>query len=137
MIGPLPFLSGGYGVSMMRPVYVSRAFNLSDPTMGLNWRPGWVNAITNLWPASNPTEQPWGQIIMNINFGHVMDGTDPDLSSLAVAGYSYSLWQNGKFTTLLNASVPRVDITNLTDAGVLARLDPVTVSFDVVDGNTW
>ncbi|GAX85027.1 hypothetical protein CEUSTIGMA_g12447.t1 [Chlamydomonas eustigma] len=73
-----------------------------------------------------------------IDFNTVINGTDPDLNILPANGYKYALWQDGKYSVLLDPNVSRVDITpNLQSQGVSSKENPVTVSFNIIAGNTW
>lgn len=118
-------------------VFVGQQYNLSDPSNRMMWNAVWANASRN-WPPT-PGLQLWGVITAPFDFGAIINGTDPDLGVLTRHGYKYCLWQSGQFSALLNASVPRVDISDISPAAAasLAASSPITISFTVVKGNTW
>jgi hypothetical protein len=135
-IGPFHFLAGSVGVAVFRAVFVDKRYNLTDPSMGMPWRQGMADQLAK-WPRGDPNGQFWGHVIVNLDFENIFEGTDPDLALLSESGYVYSLWQSGEYAEVLDASIPRVDITNLTSHEELSRKEAISVAFDIVEGNTW
>ena len=134
-IGPMTFFAGGVGLMVWHLVMVDERYNLSDPSMGLPYRPSW-EACTKCHAIAPPGQQLWGSVSTNIRLDALINGTDQDFGKLRERGYEYTLWHGGEFAIQQNVSIARAEITNWTSK-VTDRLKPITIPFTLINGNTW
>ena len=87
-IAPMPFLAGGVGLAIWHLVMVDGRYNLSDPSMGLPFRPSWA-ACDRCHSLAPPGQQLWGTVSVNIGLDAVINGTDKDFRHLRDVGYRY------------------------------------------------
>ncbi|GAX80277.1 hypothetical protein CEUSTIGMA_g7715.t1 [Chlamydomonas eustigma] len=130
--GPLTFFYPGWGVNVIQLIYLNKTVNLTS--LNLPYNP--LRANCSACDEADPSQQLWGLCVVNLDLESLRNGTDPSFQALNPL-YNYILWQPGSFSSLLNNSIPRVNIVAVPDNESSLPSSAITISFDVIPGNTW
>ncbi|GAX73870.1 hypothetical protein CEUSTIGMA_g1320.t1 [Chlamydomonas eustigma] len=134
VIGPGYFHSGGWGVNIIRSIFVDKAVDMAALQLPTNVN---ASAFAVQQLSINPAGQWWGFILSDLDLSSLLNGTDPSLSRLN-ADYDYILWQPGTYSNPGSPTYnPNASRVNIAFVGRSSLNDPITVPVNVSHGNSW